>query len=314
MSTTSRPLRALVLLGLWAALLPATGCYFLDSEPVPEVSNYDLDLGELRSLANSIPGPKPVELRRELVGVGAMPRAFMMAGASWDEQRMTHVVFQALRADGRFVLLDSAQDERAHRMLPGAGPFHEKAWQAVLRGLSEAERIVISHEHADHIGGVAAHPDPQSLVGRLALNEAQLANEEMLDMADFPPSLREALEPLVFDDAIAIAPGIVVKKAPGHTPGNQIVFVQLESGEEILFVGDVVWNRDAITELRYRPRFITDWIIGEERTPAIHQLRALRDLYDSDEPVQIVIAHDARTHAHPRIRDGFVFRTAQAAP
>ncbi len=311
--TTLDSLRRLPLVLLLAFMASTTGCYYLESEPVPEVSNYDLDLGELRRLAGSIPGPKPVELRRELVCIGSMPRAWMMAGASWDTQEMTHVVFQALRPDGTFVLLDSAQNEEAHQTLPGAGPFYDEAWQIVLRALSEAEQILITHEHADHIGGAAVHPDPDSLVGRLKLNEAQLANEEMLALAKFPDSLREALEPLVFDDAIAVAPGVVVKKAAGHTPGNQMIFVQLATGEELLYVGDVVWNRDAITDLVYRPRFITDWIIGEDRTTAIHQLRALRDLYDSDEGVQIIVAHDDRTHVHPRIVDGFVFQSAEGA-
>jgi glyoxylase-like metal-dependent hydrolase (beta-lactamase superfamily II) len=51
---------------------------------------------------------------------------------------------------------------------------------------------------------------------------------------------------------LAIAPGVVLKKAQGHTPGSQMVFVALASGSELLFVGDVVWNFDAVTQLKYR--------------------------------------------------------------
>ena len=126
-------------------------------------------------------------------------------------------------------------------------------------------------------------------------------------MAGFPDTLRAKLVPLVYEDAIAVAPGVVVKRAAGHTPGNQIVFIQLADGTEVLYVGDVVWNRDALTELRYRPRFITDWIINEDREAGLNQLRALRDLYDSDEDIHILIAHDLRTQVHPAIREGFVF-------
>ncbi len=293
---------------LWLATLPLGGCYYLGSEPVPETSNYDLDLGHLRMLAGSLPGPRPTEVRHLLVCDGAMPRAFMMAGAGWDEIRTTYGVFQLLRADGSYDVIDSAQDQRMNDESPLGADFFPEAWAELVALLESADQIVITHEHGDHIGGVAKHPRPEALVSRLRLSPDQLANEAALELVDFPAALAEGLEPLAFDGkgAVAIAPGVVVRKAAGHTPGNQIVFVQLADGRELLFVGDVVWNRDAITELAYRPRFITDWLLGEDREAGLNQLRALRDLYDSDEGVHIVIAHDDRTHAHPAIREGVV--------
>ena len=38
-------------------------------------------------------------------------------------------------------------------------------------------------------------------------------------------------------DALSIAPGIVLKRAAGHTPGSQMVFVKMEDGRELLFLG-----------------------------------------------------------------------------
>ena len=295
------------LLIVFATLPLLPGCYYLHSEPVPTTSSYDLDLAELRRWANSIPGAHPVELRRVLVATARLPGALMMAGASWDEREMTHVAFQVLFPDGSFLLLDSAQDREAHEGMPGAGPFHEQAWQEVQRALADADQILISHEHADHVGGIARYPNPEQLKGRLRLNAQQLENRSTLAQADFPDALRAALEPLDYADTLAVAPGVVLKRAAGHTPGSQLVFVQLANGLELLYVGDVVWNRDAITELRYRPRLVTDWLLGEDRQATIQQLRSLRDLFDREVDVQIVIAHDARTHVHPTIRDGFVF-------
>jgi glyoxylase-like metal-dependent hydrolase (beta-lactamase superfamily II) len=292
------------------AILPSlTGCYYLHSEPVPITSSYDLDLAELRRWAASVPGPRPVELRRVLVATARLPGALMMAGASWEEREMTHVAFQVRYPDGSFLLLDSAQDREAHEGMPGAGPFDEQAWQDVQRALAEADLILISHEHADHIGGIARYPNPEQLKGRLRLNKQQLENRATLAQADLPEGLRAVLEPLEYADALAVAPGVVLKRAAGHTPGSQLVYVQLADGQELLYVGDVIWNRDALTELRYRPRFVTDWLLGEDRQATIQQLRSLRDLFDREVDVQIVIAHDARTHVHPAIRDGFVFES-----
>lgn len=104
--------------------------------------------------------------------------------------------------------------------------------------------------------------------------------------------------------ALAIAPGVVLQKAAGHSPGSQVVFVMLAGGREFLFVGDIVWNRDAITELKYRPRLITDLFLGEDRQAVLHQLRALRNLHDAGE-VAIVISHDARTFASADLIEGF---------
>src|SRR3989442_414512 len=41
-----------------------------------------------------------------------------------------------------------------------------------------------------------------------------------------------------YDKYLPLAPGIAVIKAPGHTPGSQMVFVALESGKEYLLIGD----------------------------------------------------------------------------
>ncbi len=296
--------RVLLAVALCVAVGPLSGCYYLRSEAVPEISNYDLDLGELQRLARSGPGDLPAEIRREEVGTAELPGALMMAGRSWDGVEMTHVVFQILWPNGAYLLIDSAQDREMHDSTPGSGAFDDAAWNTVVAAMDGAEQIVITHEHGDHLGGIARHPRSDVLASKIRFNAEQLANRDALEAVDFPVALLEKLSPVVFEDAVAIAPGVVLKKAPGHTPGSQLVFVALGNGRELLFVGDVVWNLDAITDLVYRPRLITDLIIGENRETAIHQLRALRDLYDRG-GVAIVVSHDRRTHESAGIETGF---------
>lgn len=61
------PRDLLLMIVFLLAASPLSGCYYLSSESVPEVSNYELGLAELRSLARSRPGDLPIEVRLERV-------------------------------------------------------------------------------------------------------------------------------------------------------------------------------------------------------------------------------------------------------
>lgn len=277
---------AIVVLGAAAA---AAGTYLLGGDAVPEQSDYELDLAQLRTLAGTLDGPLPVSVDSELVAVAAMPRALLMAGEDFAPQDMVHPVFRVRYADGRFVLIDTGLDaEMASGM--GAHEFDPEAWQKVVDAMSEAWQIVLTHEHQDHIGGAAAHPEPDRLVGRLKLNRAQYESSDWLAAAAFPASLHRQLEPIDYEGATAIAPGVVLVEAPGHTQGSQMVFVTLADGRELLFVGDVAWCREALRDLKYRPR-ITTLALGEQRTLVLQQFRVLHDLL-SNERVRLVVSHE----------------------
>ena len=81
-------------------------------------------------------------------------------------------------------------------------------------------------------------------------------------------------------------------KAPGHTPGTQLVYVLLEGGREFLFVGDVVWDMENVVRLTGRPRIVTDWIVGEDRDVVLEQVRMLHDFSRRHDDVHIVVSHD----------------------
>jgi len=280
----------------------ATGAYLLGGDEVPARSDFALDLAELRRLAGAVDGPLPVAVDSELVAVAEMPRALLMAGEGFDAQPMVHPVFRVHYPDGRFVLIDTALDADAARDM-GADRFREDAFARVVEAMSDAWRIVLTHEHQDHIGGAARHPEPERLVGRLLLTREQYESRDWLETAGFPDELHAKLEPLDYETATAIGPGIVLHKAPGHTPGSQLVFVTLADGRELLFVGDVAWCREALEELRYRPR-ITTLVLGEERARVLDQFRALHDLLSNDR-VRLVVSHEPGDREAAGIRTSF---------
>jgi glyoxylase-like metal-dependent hydrolase (beta-lactamase superfamily II) len=266
--------------------------HYLGREAVPETSDYVLDLGEIRRLASSIPGAAPIAVNHEQVAEASVPEGAVFAGRSLRTPHpMTHGAYQVVYPDG-FVLIDSAFDADAlHVMNPGVA-FSTPAWGAIQRALAEAKKIVITHEHPDHIGGIARFEHPEKLVGRLVLNKEQLGNGPALTLAKFPDALAKSVTPIEYERYYALAPGVVLIRAPGHTPGSQLVYVRLESGQELLFVGDVAWHMDQIRELWYRPRLVTDVFIGENRHQVLNEFRTLHDLAEREPSVLIVVSHD----------------------
>ena len=70
-----------------------------------------------------------------------------------------------------------------------------------------------------------------------------------------------------------------------------MVYVKLDSGTEILFVGDVVWMTAALDSGSQKPAGISSEI-GEDRDALIEQIKWLQELRKRG--LEIVVAHDAR--------------------
>lgn len=297
-SDGSRPwLRRLATLAVAGVIvLTALVFWLFGTDPVPEVSEFDLGLEELRDLAGQ--QGLPVEVRSELVAVTTMPKAAVYAGFDFEPMDFHHTVFQIRFRDGRTILIDSGMDQAtAERMSIGIPPrFFADAFERVQRALNQASDIVITHEHADHLQGLVGHAAFDDVAKRVRLTEEQVASERWNAESGLDAAKLRAFELHDYEGAVALAPGVVVKKAPGHSPGSQLVFVRLASGRELLFVGDLAWNRDALENLSYRPRIITELIIDEDSLATRHQFRAMHDLMASGE-LEIVVSHDPRERA-----------------
>jgi glyoxylase-like metal-dependent hydrolase (beta-lactamase superfamily II) len=291
--------RVLRIAGITVAVLLVVGfgawSWLTAREAVPEQSAYAIDLAELRALAASEPGPGPREIQSILVAEADMPRGMVFAGEPFEPLHQVHQVFRLVWAD-RLVLVDAAFPREQFEQMPafGESTYHDAGWQMVERALATADQILITHEHFDHIAGVTALPEGRA--AHLRLNAAQLANTAALDQGAIPEALREALEPLPAQRAIAVAPGVVLLAAPGHTPGSQIVYVRRADGREVLLLGDVAWNGDQIAELHYRPRLVTI-MLGENRANVMAQLRTLHELAKTNPAVVQLVSHDKRQRA-----------------
>lgn len=285
-------MRKLAVWGLAVAATLAAAYWWLAIDGrMPDDAEYTLDLAEVRRLARALPGSRPLEIHYEKVAAYAFPRVMITAGDDWSGALMPVYSYQVVYPD-RTAIIDTALD-RSLATPDFMVPFYdEAAYRRVEAALDKAALIVVTHEHADHIGGIARHPRPAALLPALQLTATQLAHTDRMKPAVLPQPLIETREPLRYDNYLAVAPGMVLIAAPGHTPGSQMVYVQLADGRELLFLGDVSWHTRNIETQRERPRFVTALLIREDRKAVFGQLRTLHALARQEPGLHQVPGHD----------------------
>jgi len=117
--------------------------------------------------------------------------------------------------------------------------------------------VVLTHMHVDHVGGLLA----DGLMGRLRPDvpiHLAAAEAEFWASPDFPPFMpppvRDVLAPVaarfldkyrsqlrLFDAQCEVAPGVVVCRTGGHTPGHSVVRLA-SGGDRLTFLGDAVFQ------------------------------------------------------------------------
>lgn len=250
---------------------------------------FRLDIAELRQAASEIVGPKPVAIRVEHVAGAHFPLMFTRVGGTFEASEMPFQSYQIAYGDGSTVVLETALTE-AQAKQNGADFFDPGAAGRVNAAMTAAKAILVTHEHWDHMGGLVGAPGLKGLMKTAILNKEQATNTSSFAV----PVPKEALEgytPLSYEGVKGIAPGIVLIKAPGHTLGSQMVFVQREDGKEYLFLGDVAWKLANVDLVVERPRLVTT-VMGEDRQKVLTQLVAIKALKDANPGLHIMPGHD----------------------
>lgn len=168
--------------------------------------------------------------------------------------------------------------------------------------------ILLTHAHWDHVSGVPDFPGVPVLVTReerrfiadggwiTAVARAAAAPRYQEYAFEGGPYLGFARSHDVHGDG-----SIVVVPAPGHTPGSVIVFVAVPDGTRYAFVGDLVWQREGITERAERPWAVRR--LADDDPDAVRATIARVAALVARFPQLVVVpAHDQRGYASlPRL-------------
>lgn len=249
---------------------------------------------QIRQVAQIIPGALPTRINFTKVAESHRTYADIIEGGSYQRFVSARSAFQIVFADGT-IMLDSGMDEEVHRYY-GFGrdePYWQEKNDEVQLALKQAKQILITHEHGDHIAGVIRSDEQASLAAKTLLTQDQvntLINSPQLPQIALTEEKAKDYIVVEYESYLPVAPGVVLIKSPGHTKGHQMIYVRLDDQKEYLFIGDIGWSLDNVTEQKLRPGQ-TMARIKEDPQALRKQLAVIKQLMD-DEGLIIVPSHD----------------------
>lgn len=197
-----------------------------------------------------------------------------------------------VRSGDKTILIDAGLGSDPDLHLPRAGQLIKRLEAAGI-DLASVTDLVLTHMHMDHVGGLLVEGVKERLRKDLQIHVAA-AEVKFWESPDFsrvamPPGFPDALRATAkqfvkeygaqlrqFDEKHEIAPGVVVRRTGGHTPGHSVVRVA-SGGDALTFAGDAVFAVGF-----EHP----EWHNGFEHDPeeaARVRLRLLRELAESGE-------------------------------
>ena len=142
------------------------------------------------------------------------------------------------------------------------GPEHalDKQLEAVNLAAADVSKVVISHLHFDHIGGIAYVPQAELLVSKAEWQRLKAPNPErdwfLREHIELPGAKWQTVEFVPTSDPLLAPFGLsydcmgdgsmILLPTPGHTPGSMSLLVRSLGLPPLLFVGDLTYELEPL--------------------------------------------------------------------
>ena len=271
-------------------------------------------IADLRRLADTIPGPRPETVALQQVGWRRVPGTVFVAGGGLKRNLLS---IQAGLISGPWgdIVVDGGfgPQDAAEMGLETYQPHNQARVDAAMR---RARLIVFTHEHLDHMGGLLRLSDWARVLPHALITPEQTPAGTVARVLPWPKGAGAAIQPFRYRGMKAIAPGVVLIRTPGHTPGSQMVYARLVDGREYLFAGDTSTMTRSWQQLRARSRLVGDLIVHEDRAAVFGWLKAIRRLHRAAPALVVIPGHEFEVLAleSPRNQLQFQFPAPPAPP
>ena len=231
-----------------------------------------------------------------------LPNADPAVRAAWLDDMFLppeNIVFPlnqvVVRSGGRTILIDAGIGVDYLEFTPRAGRWGSRLEAAGI-DLASVTDVVLTHMHFDHVGGLLVDGVKDRLRPDLRIH-ASAAEADFWLSPDFsrnsglPAWGRDAMlssskrflngygnQLRTFETEYEVAPGVVVRRTGGHTPGHSVVRLA-SGGDRLTFVGDAVLPA-GFEHPDWHNAFEHD---PEEATRV--RIRLLRELAETGEPL-----------------------------
>jgi glyoxylase-like metal-dependent hydrolase (beta-lactamase superfamily II) len=244
---------------------------------------------KLRALATAVPGELPTALHFITYADWHGPASYALERAPAESVDVSFPVFQVRYRRG-WIVVDAGSDREV------AGPevtYSQERYDQVQQALRLARLILVTHEHHDHVSGVIRSPHLSEVAPKTLLNRAQLRT--LMERPNVPTIRIDSVSAAAyltvdFGFLLPVAPGVVLIKAAGHTPGSQMIYIRLGTGKELILTGDIAWLMRGIHELQQKPE-ATSRELGEDRAAIQQQLHWLNRLATTSK-IAVLPCHD----------------------
>ena len=155
---------------------------------------------------------------------------------------------------GRFLL------KKIFRIHTGPEDALDKQLEAINIAAADISKVVISHLHFDHIGGIAHVPQAELLVSKAEWQRLEAPNPErdwvLREHIELPGANWQPVEFVPTSDPLLAPFGVcydcmgdgsmILLPTPGHTPGSISMLVRSSGLPPLLFVGDLTYELEPL--------------------------------------------------------------------